>query len=88
MGMNPGGVQEVGSNGAPLISRATKIFKMWIPGKKFTESGVIVYENQSSQPKFFDYHFVIFAYSNYSTTTTFYVGRVHDEVIQMYYNDA
>ena len=27
-----------------LISRATKIVKMWIPGKKFTKSGVIVYE--------------------------------------------
>ena len=41
-GMNPSGVQEVGSNGAPLISRATKMVKIWIPGKKFTKSGVNV----------------------------------------------
>lgn len=90
-GMGESGIQEVGSGftkGTPLISRASKIVKMWIPGKKFSRSGVIQYENQSVQPKFFNYHLLYYAYSNYSTNSTYYVGRVNDEVIGLYYKDA
>jgi hypothetical protein len=41
-------------NNATVISRyrvpgATKIVKIWIPGKKFCKSGVITYEDSSSQ---------------------------------------
>ena len=35
-------------------SRATKIFKISIPGKRFVKGGVLQYENGSSQPKFYD----------------------------------
>lgn len=90
-GMNSSGIQEVGSgfaSGVPLISRASKIVKIWIPGKKFTRSGVIEYDNGQSKPKFFDYHLLVYAYSNYSTATTYYVGRVNDEVIITYFKDA
>lgn len=71
------------------LSRATKIMKFWIPGSKFRKGGKIQYENASSQPKFFDYHALIYAYSNYTTFQDIYfVGRVNDYVQQLYYKDA
>ena len=50
------------------LSRATKIIKFWIPGSKFARNGVVHYENGSQQVKFFDYHLLVYAYSNYTTT--------------------
>ena len=72
------------------LSRATKIMKIWIPGNKIVKSGVIQYEDNSTQIKFFDYHCLLFAYSNFSTSSAggWYVGRLNDLVIQMYYKDA
>lgn len=73
------------------LSRATKIIKVWLPGKKFVRSGIIKYEGQgnNSQPKFFDYHCLLYAYSNYSTLQDiYYVGRVNDYVQTIYYKDA
>lgn len=72
-------------------SRMTRIIKAWIPGKKFVRSGIIKYEGQgsTSQPKFFDYHCLLYAYSNYSTSQdVYYVGRVNDYVQQIYFKDA
>lgn len=72
-------------------SRMTRIIRAWIPGNKFVRSGVIKYEGQgsSSQPKFFDYHCLLYAYSNYSTSQdVYYVGRVNDYIQQIYYKDA
>lgn len=70
-------------------SRYTKIVKLWIPGTKFSKSGIIQYENDSTQVKFFDYHILLFAYSNYSTNQDlWYVGRLNDAVVQLYYKDA
>jgi hypothetical protein len=70
-------------------SRYTKIIKQWIPGTKFSRSGVIQYENASSQVKFFDYHLILYAYSNYSTNQDIWsVARLNDCVIQLYYKDA
>jgi hypothetical protein len=43
------------------------LVELWIPGKKFTKSGVITYEDNSIQVKKIDYHVVLYAYSNYST---------------------
>ncbi|AXQ66252.1 MAG: putative capsid protein [Cressdnaviricota sp.] len=72
-----------------LLSRATRIVKVWIPGQKIIKSGIFTYENNSNQPKFFDYHAILYAYSNYSTNQdVWYVGRLNDMVIQMYYKDA
>lgn len=72
-----------------VLSRATKIVKMWIPGKKFSRTGKIIYENATSQVKFFDYHVLLYAYSNYSTLQDmFFVARVNDYIQQIYFKDA
>lgn len=72
-----------------ILSRATRIVKVWIPGTKFVRSGIIQYENGTGQPKFFDYHVLLYAYSNYSTAQDIYnVGRLNDYVKVMYYKDA
>lgn len=72
------------------LSRATKIIKLWIPYKKFSKNGVIQYENIGQQTKFFDYHVILFAYSNYSTSDAlnYNVGRVNDYIKQVYFTDA
>jgi len=81
VGINAAGAQTIGSGfaqGGPTISRATRIVKFYIPGSKFTRNGILQYENGTAQVKFFDYHFMIYAYSNYSTIdsgpTAFYVA--------------
>lgn len=72
-----------------IISRSTKIWKIWIPGKKFKKNGVITYEDGSSQVKFFDYHVLMYAYSNISTAQdVWYVARNNDYIKQMYFKDA
>lgn len=72
-----------------LLSRATKIVKLWIPGSKFGKGGKIVYENGTSQVKFFDYRVIIYAYSNYSTSQDiYYVGRLNDYVKQIFFKDG
>ena len=77
------------NDGDIRLSRATKIISAWIPGKKFVRSGIVQYENNSQNPKFFDYHAVLYAYSNYSTDQDiWYVGRVNDYIQVMYYKDA
>lgn len=79
-------------SGQETLSRATKIYKMWIPGRKFNRSGVIKYENDTTQPKFFDYHMLIFAFANESVSslpgTPWNVCSNQDTVITMYYKDA
>lgn len=77
----------IGNEGT--LSRSTKIMKFWIDGKRFSKSGIIKYENGTTQPKFFDYHVLLFAYSNYTTSQDFFnVGRLNDYVLQLYYKDA
>lgn len=92
-----GGSYAVGSgvnnqSGSFAMSRASKITKIWIPGYKIARGGVLQYEDASTQVKFFDYHCLLFAYSNYSATDAnpgaYNVGRLNDSVIQMYYKDA
>jgi len=71
------------------MSRSTKIIKAWIPGKAFAKNGVIHYENNGTQVKFFDYHVLLYAYSNYSTDQDqWYVGRCNDYINQLYFTDA
>lgn len=69
-------------------SRATKILNLWLPYKLFSKTGKIVYENNSSQTKFYDYHVLLYAYTNYSTPQDIYfVGRCNDYVKTMYFTD-
>jgi len=72
------------------FSRKTKIVKINLPGKLFSKSGVIQYENGSSQVKFYDYHFIVYAYSNYGTSQAlgYNVLAINDYVKEMYYQDA
>lgn len=78
-----------GQLSASLYSRQTKMWKIWIPGTKFSRTGRIKYEQGSSQPKFFDYHVVVYAYSNYTTLQDLWnVGRVNDYIRTIYYKDA
>jgi|GEM_PF-3528258 len=94
-GIDPALIQVLGSGfatGGDVISRATRIVKFWVPGKRFTKSGILQYENGTTQVKFFDYHFFIYPYSNYSTSSAFplvfNVGRMNDCFIKMFYKDA
>ena len=84
-----GGVYYSNSGGSNnYISRATKIVNLWIPGTKFGRNGLIKYENGGTSQKFFDYHVMVYAYSNVSTGTPFNVGAVSTYMKQMYYTDA
>jgi hypothetical protein len=88
-GVTSGTMRQGGEANEATMSRATRIVKMWIPGRKFSRSGVIQYDNGGSDPKFFDYHVLLYAYSNYSTDQdTWYVARVNDIVTQLYYKDG
>ena len=66
------------------------MFSISIPGAKFGKGGVVQYENGSPQTKFFDYHLLFFAYSNYSTASAlgFNVARINDAFAKMRYKDA
>ena len=92
IGTGSGAVTSAGYDSNNTLSRATRIVKMYIPGSKFVRNGRVVYENGSEQVKFFDYHMLLYAYSNYSSVdsgpTTYYVARLNDAVIQLYYKDA
>jgi len=94
MSIVPSGIQTVGSGFTAGVntqqSRATRIFSINIPGKKFGRNGVIQYENGTTQVKFFDYHLIIFAYSNWSTSATlgFNVARVNDMYTRLFFKDA
>jgi len=90
-GFNPPGSGHVGVNSTSeqLISRATRIVKMWIPGTKFGRGGKIRYEDGGTRQKFFDYHVLVYAYSNYSTLQdVYYVGRLNEYTKTLYYKDA
>lgn len=77
------------SSGDHKLSRATKMISAWIPGTKFSRTGVITYNNATEDPKFFDYHVLLYAYSNYSTDQDIWeVGRVNDYIQTLYFKDA
>lgn len=50
-------------------SRATKIIKFSIDGKKFAPNGIIKYDGAGQDGKFFDFSVLVYAYSNYSTSS-------------------
>ena len=79
----------VNTSSSMVLSRATKIVKIWIPGTKFNKSGKMVYENGTSQPKFFDYRLICFAYANWSTSDAlgYNVGRLNDCVRQIAFTE-
>ena len=88
--MTGGGTFDMLNGQQTLLSRATKMVKLWIPGTKFAKGGVIQYESGSSQVKFHDYKVLLFAYSNFAHTSNiaFEVGRVNDYVNRLIFTDA
>lgn len=77
------------NDGDTRLTRATKMISAWIPGKKFSRTGVITYNNATEDPKFFDYHVLLYAYSNYSTLQDIWeIGRVNDYIQTLYFKDA
>lgn len=90
-GLDPSGIYKPHAlNAASVISRATRMVSLWVPARKFAgRNGRLVYENGSPNPKFFDYHLVLYAYSNYSTDQdTWNVARINDTVTKFYFKDA
>mmetsp|Transcript_58081 Transcript_58081/g.137011 ORF Transcript_58081/g.137011 Transcript_58081/m.137011 type:complete len:81 (+) Transcript_58081:2-244(+) len=72
-----------------VVSLVHPVPKFFVPASKFTTRGVMKYENGSdSQLKFFDYNVMVYAYSNYSTIETSYVGRVNEFIGTLMYRDA
>lgn len=67
-----------------------RIFKAWIPGRKFGRDGTITYEDSSqTQVKFFDYRFVVLAYDWYGTPQDANnVGVINEMYSCVYYKDA
>lgn len=85
------GVYYAGDNPqANYLSRSTRIVRMYVPGAKFARNGLIKYDGNGTSQKFFDYHVLCYAYSNFSTSDAlgFYVGAVSTYVKQMFYTDA
>ena len=68
---------------------ATRVIKMWIPGTKITKSGIISYENQSNDVKFYDYRWVMVCYDwNGTPSDINTVGTINEGYVKIYYKDA
>lgn len=84
----------IGTSGLPVASgtaggQASKVIKMWLPGKKFGRNGNVVYEDGSSQPKFYDYRICIVSYDWFGTLQDINaVGRINELFTKIYYKDA
>lgn len=84
-GVNLSGIPTGETGGGP----GTKIVKMWLPGYKFGKGGTIVYEDGSSQPKFYDYRIIIVAYDWFGTPQDINsVGKVNELFTKIYFKDA
>jgi len=72
--------------------KATRLMKIWIPGSKLFRNGVCRYENGSTQVKFFNYHFIVYSWSNSDANIdpaqNVINGTLKHYVCQMYYKDA
>jgi len=72
--------------------KATRLMKIWIPGSKLFRNGVCKYENGSTQTKFFNYHFIVYSWSNSDANVdpaqNVINGTLKHYVCQMYFKDA
>lgn len=72
--------------------KATRLMKIWIPGTKLFRNGVCKYENGSTQVKFFNYHFIVYSWSNSDANIdpaqNVINGLLKHYVCQMYFKDA
>jgi len=72
-----------------VMSRATKIVKFEIDGKKFYKNGVVRYDAGGDDGKFYDFSVLVYAYSNYSTSAAlgYNVLAVNDYYHLLQYKD-
>jgi hypothetical protein len=70
----------------------TRLFKLWIPGRKFGNRGNVHYDAQGSQCKFFDYVPVIMVYDWFGMPSgeliNNNVGRINSLYSKVYFKDA
>lgn len=98
---NPTAAQASGIDGAPEelevaglynAGMGTKLFKLWIPGRKFGRNGTVIYENNGVNTKFFDYVPVIMVYDWFGTPSSDLVsntvGRINSLYSKIYFQDA
>lgn len=87
----PTGVSGTGvPSGGTAAGIGTKIFKAWVPGRKFGRKGNIQFEDGSStNAKFFDYRIAIVTYDWYGTPQDINnVGVLNEMYTKMYFKDA
>lgn len=87
------GVNTVGgtpANAANVGGQGVRVFKMWVPGRKFGRRGTVTYENNSAgQVKFYDYRICIVAYDWYGTPQDINnVGIINEMYTKLYFKDA
>jgi len=66
----------------------SKIVSFWIPGTKITKSGVINYENNANDVKFYDYKWVCLCYDWNGTPITSFCGAINEGYCKLYFKDA
>lgn len=77
------------TTGSTSGTTGSKIVKFWVPGRKFGNTGNLQFENGSTNPKFFDYRWVILAYDWYGTPQDVNnVGVINESWMKVYYKDA
>lgn len=83
------GVPQIGTI-VDVAAQPTKMFNLWVPGRKFGRGGTIRYENGSSnQVKYYDYRIAVLAYDWFGTAQDVNtVGRVNEMYTKLYYKDA
>lgn len=94
-GTSTGVYYNTGTASANFQSRATRIVKIDIDGKKFAKGGIIQYEGPTNGTlqKYFDYNVFVFAYTNYNTlaptsvTSGYNVLAVNDAFVRLSYKD-
>jgi len=71
------------------LSRATKIVKFELPGTKFYKNGIVRYDAGGDDGKFYDFNVLIYAYSNFSTSSAlgYNVLAVNDYYHLLQYKD-
>jgi len=88
VGLTGTGIIESASSSLVLGGQATKVVNFWIPGSKISKNGLLRYENNSSDVKFYDYRWVICVYDWYGTPAGNTVGQINEGYFKIYFKDA
>lgn len=87
-----GAPEETDYSGIQNAGMGTRLFKLWIPGRKFGNRGVVHYDERGVACKFFDYVPVIMTYdwfgSPSSDLITNNIGKINSLYSKLYFQDA